>query len=131
MKNLQGVRGRIVDTFEEVCIALVVIPTGIVALAGLLTLVSGAVSLGFTLLVSAVLTFLVTAFLAGGALTLVSIADNTREIVQMLQRMEKTELAPIAVDLHRLEGIERDARNQAAVRAAILPEDSTGSSRQT
>jgi hypothetical protein len=114
-----SVRRLIVSTFETVCIALVLIPTGLAVLA-----------LGFgerplAGFVVAGLTFIVTAFLAGGALTLVSIANNTQALVQIFQRMEKTELRAIADDVHRIEGVGRDARNQAAVSAAISQSSAT------
>jgi len=69
--------------------------------------------------------FLMTIFLAGGALTLVSIMENTHEIARMLQRMEDKELRSIANDVHRMEGAERDARNLNAVGNAVLS-DSIG-----
>jgi hypothetical protein len=114
------VRRLIVSTFETVCIALVLIPTG------LIVLVTPFMARPFAGVIVAGLTFIVTAFLAGGALTLVSIADSTQELVKILQRIEKTELHAIADDVHRIEGAGRDARNQAAVSAAMSPSSASG-----
>jgi hypothetical protein len=91
--DLWSCRDLIVSTFEKVCIAFVLIPTAIAILVALVGLFGQRPLAGIIL---AVLTFLVTAFLAGGALTLVSIAENTREVIRILQMMEKAELGPTA-----------------------------------
>jgi len=119
-------RTSIVSAFEQICIAIVVIPTGLAVLAALMA-AFGDVPVGAsredTVLVALLIAgaiFLMTIFLAGGALTLVSIMENTHEIARMLQRMEDKELRSIADDVHRMEGAERDARNLNAVGNAVL-----------
>jgi len=94
VRRSKDVRGFIVSTYKWACLAFVLMPNVLVAAA----LALAGRGLGHTLIFAA-LTFLVTAFIAGGALSLVSIAENTREAVEILQRMEQTELLPIATDV--------------------------------
>ena len=101
-------RTSIVSAFEQICIAIVIIPTGLAVLAAVMAAL-GDVPVGASredtvpvaLLIAGAI-FLITIFLAGGALTLVSIMENTREIARMLQRMEEKELRSIADDIHRM-----------------------------
>jgi hypothetical protein len=115
-------RTLIVSTFEGICIALVVLPTILVLLAALAVAVENGPEAAETMLSVAVVTFLASAFLAGGALTLVTISDNTAEIVRVLHEIEKTQLRSIAEDVHRMEASARDVRNLEAVTSAVLPE---------
>jgi hypothetical protein len=110
-------RVLIVSIFEGVCIAFVIIPT----LIALIAFAAVSAEHPFSGFILPALTFLVTAFLAGGALTLVTIAHNTGEIVRVLQQIEKTELRTIADEVLRMEGAQRDARNLGAVSNAVLP----------
>ena len=118
--DLRSYRGLIVSTFEKVCIAFVLIPTALAILVGLVGLFGERPFAGILI---AILTFVVTAFFAGGALTLVSIADNTREVVRILRQIQKGELRGIADDVRRMEQAGQDARNLKAVGAAISSGD--------
>jgi hypothetical protein len=80
-------RNAIVSTFGFLCTGLVVIPTLISIVVAFQTPNPG---LGLLL---AGCVFLVSAFFAGGAITLVNIADNTREALEVLRRMERAERA--------------------------------------
>jgi hypothetical protein len=112
-------RDTIISTFEQICLAIVVIPSGL-AIVLALSIATSDVPLPSGVsrdnavviaLIFAAAIFLVTAFLAGGALTLVSIMENTREIAQTLESMRNAELRSIADDIQRLEGSDREARN--------------------
>jgi hypothetical protein len=86
-------RRLIVQTFEAICLAMVVIPT----LAGIVWVFAG--NRGDTLLWT-VGVFIFTSFLAGGALTLVDIANNTKGCMEALRdmrdRLRATQEAPAA-----------------------------------
>lgn len=77
------IRDTIVSTFGFLCTALVVIPT---AISIIIAVNMPDPDLG---LLFAGGVFLVSAFFAGGALTLVKIADNTGEALEVLRRMEQ------------------------------------------
>jgi hypothetical protein len=98
-----NIRRLIVGAFETLCLLVVVIPT--VVAIGLWIDARGDIFGALVLAAAAV--FLVSSFLAGGALTLLDIAHNTRL------------LANIADDVHRMQRAELEARNQAAVRDAL------------
>jgi hypothetical protein len=83
----RGVRRLIVSTFESVCVALVILPT---AAAAFIALNSNTGVTGFWLLATIAI-FVGTSFLAGGGLTLVEIARNTRALVGILNRIGQTE----------------------------------------
>jgi hypothetical protein len=72
----------LIATFGFLCTAMVVIPT-LVSLVVAFNMPDPGLGL---LLAGCV--FLVTTFAAGGALTLLSIADNTRDTLEVLRRME-------------------------------------------
>jgi hypothetical protein len=110
----QRMRDLIVSTFEMVCLVIVVLPAALVLL--------GAVMTGnlFGGIILAALIFVVSAFLAGGALTLISIAENTSETVRVLKQVD-SELQSISKGVERIEKAWRDSRNEAAVNAAISP----------
>ena len=78
------IRNAIVSTFGFLCTAMVVIST-------LIGLVTGFHMQGLYALLFPLAVFLVSAFVAGGALTLVSIADNAREALDVLRRMEQAQ----------------------------------------
>ena len=96
--GVRGIRSIIISTFDTICIVLVVVPTALAALATINLKDENAFILGILFTVAI---FIVTAFLAGGGLTLVSIADNTEDMVRALRQMETAELRPIADDVHQ------------------------------
>ena len=89
-------RRLIVRTFETICLAMVVLPTA----AGILWVFApGNRAQEITLLLT-VGVFIFTSFLAGGALTLVGIAHNTKGCMEALSdmrdRLRATQEAPAA-----------------------------------
>jgi hypothetical protein len=76
-------RRLIIRTFEALCIAMVIIPT---ALGILWVFLPGSHAQEMAILAT-VGVFLLTSLLAGGALTLVEIAQNTRGGMEALQDM--------------------------------------------
>lgn len=111
LKASLGVRIRqlIVSNFGAVCVALVVVPTAIFLLAALHAgLVARNIAACEFNTIAAVLIFIVTSFLSGGALTLVRIGNDMRQVVRILQHIERAQIIPIADDVHRIERIERD-----------------------
>jgi hypothetical protein len=111
-------RNFIVRVFEHICVLMVVVPTALLAM--------GAVFTGHLAgLLAAAIWFLLAAFAAGGAMTLLAIADNTKiiaknssETVKLLAVISMREVE-IANDVARLEGAGRNKDNEAAVNAAI------------
>jgi ACR3 family arsenite efflux pump ArsB len=84
-------RRIIVLIFETICLALVAVPTvvGLVTTIMMLFLPADSTfsrfyEVGLTA-VATLIIFIVTSFLAGGALTLLEIAHNTREAVELLR----------------------------------------------
>jgi hypothetical protein len=78
-------RRLIVNTFETICIAMVIIPTALGILWALGMSTQKELAIIYTLGV-----FLVTSFMAGGALTLVEIAKNTKGCLEALRDMRDT-----------------------------------------
>ena len=74
----------------------------------------------FSGIMLAVGVFVVSAFLAGGALTLVSVAEHTSETVRLLKQVD-TDLHSISNNVEGIERAWRDSRNEAAVNAAATP----------
>ena len=89
-------RRWIVSTFEFMCILIVVLPTA-AALAVFLN------SQTVFALLTAIGMFFVTCFIAGGALTLVEVARNTRDIVSAIRRLEDAYLRGVAANVQRSE----------------------------
>src|SRR5262249_7207805 len=89
-------RRLIVRTFEAICLAMVVIPT----LAGIGWVFAPGNRDAETTLLWTVGVFIFTSFLAGGALTLVDIANNTKGCMEALRdmrdRLRATQEAPAA-----------------------------------
>lgn len=94
-KDFRSTRNFIVSVFENVCIVIALIPPAVIAMVSLVD--------GHPVFLAG-LTFVVTVFLVGSTLTLVSVVDYMEEAVRILQRIEKTELRPITDDVHRIEG---------------------------
>jgi hypothetical protein len=94
-EDFRSTRNFIVSVFENVCIGIALTPPAVIAIVGLID--------GHPVFLAG-LTFVVTVFLVGGTLTLVSVADYMEEAVRILQRIEKTELRPITDEVHRIEG---------------------------
>jgi hypothetical protein len=92
------IRKFIVGAFELVCILIVVIPTLIAVLIFVIALANDSPVVTIVYFGIAIMTFLSTALISGGALTLLSIADNTRT------------LARIASDMHRMQSAQLDTQ---------------------
>jgi hypothetical protein len=116
-----AIRKFIVSIFETVCLGLVVVPTAFGLLAVVIEFFSGTPTSFKYAAVATLIVFIATVFLTGVALTLLDIAHNTREMVERLQRMEEDNLKKLSDDVHRIEQADRDARNFAAVEAALAP----------
>lgn len=74
-------RRLIIGVFETICILMVVVPTGL----GIATVIFGIHERQELPIILTLGVFLVTSFLAGGALTLVEIARNTRGCLEALR----------------------------------------------
>ncbi len=117
----ESVRAFVISTFEYMCIAFVVIPTALIIIVFALGAKEQTdVIIG---LLIAALTFLVLAFFAGGALTLLSIAHSAADICRVLRRLERVELRPSAEDVHRMQRSERGAPSKETEPVATLPNE--------
>lgn len=89
--NKRRMRDFIVSTFEMVCLVIVVLPTVFCLFIALIS------EEPIRLIIFAAIIFVVSAFLAGGALTVISIAENTSETVRLLKQID-TALHSISKD---------------------------------
>ncbi len=119
--NDESVRAFVISTFEYMCIAFVVIPTAVIIIVFALG-AKEQTDIIIGLLIAA-LTFLISAFFAGGLLTLLSIAHSAADICRVLRRLERVELKPIAEDVHRMQRSERGAPSKETETVAILPNE--------
>jgi hypothetical protein len=81
------VRRFVISIFEIVCLAFVAVPTVLCAVVTIFAVAAGGGTAGFSALVTLAV-LVATSFIAGGALTLVDIAHNTRQTTVLLRALQ-------------------------------------------
>lgn len=110
-------RRTIVSAFEGICLLVVLIPTVFLGLATAHAVLNGRDPTYLFLMTIGI--FLVSVFISGGALTLLTIAHNTEAICRILQVTRELELHQIATDVHRIEKVGQDKQSEAADKRAV------------
>jgi hypothetical protein len=82
------VRWFVIHIFEAVCLLFIVLPTLLCAVAALGIGLTGGEAAGVSLLITLGV-LVATSFIAGGALTLVDIAYNTRQTTMLLRALQR------------------------------------------